>query len=175
MPTDRRRTRPDLGAVAVSGLATCAWYAVPDVVPGRGRRALVKTAVLLTGITLGVAVTREGRQARSGLRAAQRDDPASRHDADAPAGVPDEATDVPADDATAVPPSVAVAVLGTGLVLTGVLTVAGERWLYRRAEAMRARGVRAPHTRVGLVMGGVAAALAALDPPLAQSPAAPAR
>lgn len=42
--------------------------------------------------------------------------------------------------------------------------VAGEKWVYRRGERLRDRGVRLPHTRVGLAVGALAVALAAAEP-----------
>ncbi|MGO1295174.1 MAG: hypothetical protein ACTMIE_13795, partial [Cellulosimicrobium funkei] len=51
-----------------------------------------------------------------------------------------------------------------GLALATTLVVAGEKWVYRRGERLRDRGVRLPHTRVGLVVGALAVALAAAEP-----------
>lgn len=67
-------------------------------------------------------------------------------------------------DARRLPPALA-AVLGVaGLAAGTALTVAGERWVYRRGERLRARGVRLPHTRVGLVMGVLAAGIGLAEP-----------
>ncbi|MGO1242345.1 MAG: hypothetical protein ACTMHU_13035, partial [Cellulosimicrobium funkei] len=68
------------------------------------------------------------------------------------------------DDTTPVPAGVAVAGAAAGLALATTLVVAGEKWVYRRGERLRDRGVRLPHTRVGLVVGALAVALAAAEP-----------
>ena len=43
-----------------------------------------------------------------------------------------------------------------------MITVGVERWLFRRGEARRAQGSRFAHTRQGLALGGLEAALTAL-------------
>jgi hypothetical protein len=40
-----------------------------------------------------------------------------------------------------------------------MITVGVERWLFRRGERRRAQGARFAHTRQGLVLGGLEAAL----------------
>ena len=63
--------------------------------------------------------------------------------------------------------------LGDRTVLTGVdltvsaasrLAVVGEKVAYRWGERLRARGVRAPHVRVGLALGAAAGILGGLAP-----------
>ncbi|KLN35904.1 hypothetical protein FB00_02585 [Cellulosimicrobium funkei] len=175
------RRSADPRTVAIAGLMTVAWYAVPDVVRPRWARALAKTAVGTAGIVLTLTSTAEGIEAREGVRAlrdAARDagaagtDPDASPDrpADRPAGgAPDAArednTYVPDhDEATPVPPAVVVGGAAAGVALATTLVVAGEKWVYRRGERLRARGVRLPHTRVGLVLGALAVALAAAEP-----------
>ncbi|MCK0118260.1 hypothetical protein MWU57_14595 [Isoptericola sp. S6320L] len=178
----------DLGSVALSAGATLAWYAVPDVVRPRWARVLVKTTVLVAGVGLALAVTREGAEARAAVREvrdlrdrlrAVADAPGGEgpgaddgHDQDLdldldldldPSGVPD---DDPAEGTTGPGRAVVAGVAVTaGLALAGSLAVLGERWAYRVGERLRARGVRAPHTRVGLVLGAAAAGLAAVEGP----------
>ena len=43
-----------------------------------------------------------------------------------------------------------------------MITVGVERWLFRRGEARRAQGSRFAHTRQGLALGGLEAALTVL-------------
>ncbi|KON74885.1 hypothetical protein ACFCZ3_11405 [Cellulosimicrobium cellulans] len=175
------RRSADPRTVAIAGLMTVAWYAVPDVVRPRWARALAKTAVGTAGVVLTLTSTAEGIEAREGVRAlrdAARDAGATGAEPDAspdrpedrPAdGAPDAArednTYVPdRDEATPVPPAVVVGGSVAGVALATTLVVAGEKWVYRRGERLRARGVRLPHTRVGLVVGALAVALAAAEP-----------
>ena len=55
-----------------------------------------------------------------------------------------------------------LAVLGGAVAGSALVTLALERWLFRRGERRRASGVRFAHTRQGLVLGGLEAALIAL-------------
>jgi hypothetical protein len=171
------RRSADPRTVAIAGLMTVAWYAVPDVVRPRWARALAKTAVGTAGVVLTLTSTAEGIEAREGVRAlrdAARDAGASGADPDAspdrpadeaPDAVREDNTYVPDhDEATPVPPAVAVGGAVAGVVLATTLVVAGEKWVYRRGERLRARGVRLPHTRVGLALGALAVALAAAEP-----------
>ncbi|MNW67504.1 hypothetical protein D3C74_460940 [compost metagenome] len=50
------------------------------------------------------------------------------------------------------------------LGVTTALAVVGEKVAYRWGERLRARGVRAPHARVGLVLGAAAGILGGLAP-----------
>lgn len=167
------RRSADPRTVAIAGLMTVAWYAVPDVVRPRWARALAKTAVGTAGVVLTLTSTAEGIEAREGVRAL-RD---AARDAGATGAEPDASPDRPADaaredntyvpdhdEATPVPPAVVVVGSVAGVALATTLVVAGEKWVYRRGERLRARGVRLPHTRVGLVVGALAVALAAAEP-----------
>lgn len=173
------RRPADPRAVAIAGLSTFAWYAVPDVVGPRWARALAKSAVATTGVVLTVAATAEGREAREGARqvcGAIRSIP-DRGSAEDLAGGPasDAAPDDPAREDNVfvpdhdarpvpVPPGLLAAAAVGGVAAATTLAVAGEKWAYRCGERLRARGVRMPHARVGLVLGGLAVALAALEP-----------
>ncbi|QJW38638.1 peptidase S9 [Cellulosimicrobium protaetiae] len=160
---------------------TVAWYAVPDVVRPRWGRALAKTAVGAAGVALMLTATAEGREARDGVRSlrdAVRE--VGTPSPDAPVDVPpddvalgdgpddvvrEDNTYVPDhDDVTLAPPAVLAAGAVGGVALATTLAVAGEKWAYRRGERLRARGVRLPHTRVGLALGALAVALAAAEP-----------
>ncbi|WP_407319335.1 hypothetical protein UQW22_02860 [Isoptericola halotolerans] len=165
----------DLRSVAVSGLTTFAWYAVPDVVRPRWARALAKTAVLAAGVALGTVTTREGAEARAAARAVQ-DEIRSAREASAAASSGTGATDTTTEAAVSEPPEpgatgagravvATVAVVVGGVAAAGAVVVLGERWTYRFAERLRGRGVRAPHVAVGLVLGAAAAGLDALEGP----------
>jgi hypothetical protein len=175
--TTRRAVDPT--TVAIAGATTLAWYAVPDVVRPRWARALLKTAIGAAGAVLTVTSTADGREAREAVRSlrdgaalvdetsATPGDDAALPGAPRPRGAEREDNAYAPDVARSpfpVPPAViAVGAVG-GVVASVALAVAGEKWAYRRGEALRARGVRAPHTRVGLAMGGVAVALAVAEP-----------
>ncbi|WP_418275106.1 hypothetical protein ACNHYB_09545 [Isoptericola jiangsuensis] len=75
--------------------------------------------------------------------------------------------DAPTDTVALVAPRPGVAVaVGLGAAaLAAVACVAAERWVHRRAEALRARGVRRPHVLVGAILGVVGAGMAAIDVP----------
>jgi len=182
------RRAVDPRTAAIAGLSTLAWYAVPDVVGPRWARALAKTAVATAGVALTLTSTDEGEQAREGVRSLREAVRAAgggttgadvgtgvdgapigdRADAatSAVAGRPEEDDSWAADpeEVAPVPTGVAVAGVATGLALATAAVVAGERWAYRRGERLRARGTRLPHTRVGLVLGALAVALAAAEP-----------
>ena len=182
METPAARRRVDARSVAITGLTTLAWYAVPDVVRPRWARALAKAGVLAGGVGLGVALTAEGRSAVDGMREV-RDELRDLRDADESAAQDGEvaspgaergdrdrddnvlAADVALDDADRLPdPAVAGTVAAGALALAVTIAVAGEKWAYRRGERWRAQGRRLPHTRVGLILGALAAVATALDP-----------
>ncbi len=179
MPVQQTETtRPwtfDARAGAAYGLMTAAWYTVPDLVERRGTRALLKTACGVAGAAV-LLRTGEGRQAIDGVRKV-RDALRDTEGSEVAAGTttPWEQTsdeDVPDNTPYTLTPveitpggKVAIAV-GTAVVLgaTTAFAVVGEKGAYRWGERMRARGVRAPHLRVGLVLGAAAAALGGLVP-----------
>jgi len=175
METPAARRRVDATSVAITGLTTLAWYAVPDVVGPRWARAVAKAGVLVGGLGLGLAVTAEGRSAVERMREAcgeLRD----LRDADRIGGGDDDgpreerednvlATEEALDGADPLPgPAVAGAAVAGAVALAVSVAVAGEKWAYRRGERWRAQGRRLPHTRVGLVLGVLAAAATVLDP-----------
>lgn len=164
-PTPAERTGVDPRSVVINGVTTFAWYAVPDVVRPRWARALAKTAVVAAGAALGAGTTREGAEARAavcdvrdGIRSATVPSDTDPSDTDPSATAPDGTGAGRAVAAT-------VAVVG-GMAVAGTLAVLGERWIYRFAERLRGRGVRAPHTAVGLVLGAAAAGLAVIEAPV---------
>ena len=172
----------DPRALAIAGVSTLAWYAVPDVVRPRWARGLAKATVGTACLALTLTSTRDGQDAREGVRSVRDAVRAAAEgtagdeaagdgvEAGSPGGVREDNAYAPAhgDEPLPVPPGVLVAGALGGTALAVTLVVAGEKWLYRRGERLRARGVRLPHTRVGLAMGVVAAALAAVEPFLAK-------
>ena len=176
-------TRPwtfDARACATYGLMTAAWYTVPDLVERRGTRALLKTACGVVGTAV-LLRTFEGRQAVDAVRKV-RD---AIRETGLPAGTstPGEQTsgdvqeDTPHDlTPVEIAPRAKVAIaVGTAAVLgaTTAIAVVGEKGAYRWGERMRARGVRAPHLRVGLVLGAATAVLSALNAPPGAAPDVP--
>lgn len=179
-------TRPwtfDARAGVVNGLTTAAWYTVPDLVERRSTRALLKTVCGVAGCVV-LLRTVDGRQAIDGVRkvrdavrdAGREPDPAGVGPYDGFAADVDRAHVGPgASDGTA-PDLTPVGITTTGKVAiavgaavvvgaTAALGVVGEKAAYRWGERMRARGVRAPHLRVGLVLGAASALLGGLNPP----------
>ena len=171
----------DARSAAVYGLMTAAWYTVPDLVERRSTRALLKTVCGVSGIAL-LLRTEDGRDALEGVRRLRDAMREPEHD-DALAGTsasvagataPGEADsgDVPDNTlhgltSVEITPAGKAAVATGAVVVLGVTTalaVVGEKVAYRWGECLRARGVRAPHARVGLVLGAAAAVLGGLAP-----------
>lgn len=159
---------------AVYGLMTAAWYTVPDLVEQRGPRALLKTACGLAGAAV-LLRTSEGRQAIDGVRKIRdtlRDAEGTEVAAGTTAPWEQASDDVPDNTLHSLTPveitpggKVTIAVgAAVALGATTVIAIAGEKGAYRWGERMRARGVRSPHLRVGLVLGVAAAALGGLLP-----------
>ena len=132
--------------LAVGTGATIAWYALPDVVRSRPLRGLVKVGLLgAMGWSL-VSLMPEGDELPP------YDDEMDCSEAK---------TEDPLDGVTEAEPR-ELAVLAGAVLGSAVVTVAVERWLFRRGEARRAQGTRFAHTRQGLALGGLEAALTAL-------------
>ena len=129
--------------------ATVAWYALPDYVRSRPLRGLIKTGLLgVIGWSLVSMLPDEPELAHY-------DD-----EVDCSKGA-EAAGEDPLDDITEADPS-ELAVLAGAAVGSAMITVGVERWLFRRGERRRAQGSRFAHTRQGLVLGGLEAALTAL-------------
>lgn len=123
--------------LAVSTGATIAWYALPDVVRSRPLRGLVKVGLLgAMGWSL-VSLMPEGDELPP------YDDEMDCSEAK---------TEDPLDGVTEAEPR-ELAVLAGAVLGSAVVTVAVERWLFRRGERRRAAGVRLAHTRQGLALG----------------------
>ncbi len=146
-------------------VVTGAWYAMPDVVRSRPLRTVLKLGIVAGSVAYGVAAGRvaDGPSGDAGA------DPAPADGADALTRVRALTDRSVAFDAAALglPGSAQTSGrgdlrrqavgLGVGAAAVG-LTVAGERGIHRYGERLAARGVRAPHTRVGAVIGLLTAA-----------------
>ena len=124
--------------------ATVAWYALPDYVRSRPLRGLVKAGLL------GVLGWSMVAQLPEGAELAPYDDEDVDCSKSSPVAGVTEAD--PAELAV-----LAGAALGSAMITVGV-----ERWLFRRGERRRAQGARFAHTRQGLVLGALEAAVTVL-------------
>ena len=126
--------------------ATVAWYALPDYVRSRPLRGLIKTGLLgVIGWSLVSMLPDEPELA-------PYDD-----EVDCSKGA-EAADEDPLEGVTEAAPC-ELAVLGGAVAGSALVTLALERWLFRRGERRRASGVRFAHTRQGLALGGLAAVL----------------
>ena len=135
---------------AVGVGATVAWYALPDYVRSRPLRGLVKAGLL--GV-LGWSMVAQ-------LPEAAELPPYDDEDADCSKSSPVAGED-PLDGVTEADPAELAVLAGTALG-SAMITVGVERWLFRRGERRRAQGSRFAHTRQGLALGGLEAALTVL-------------
>lgn len=147
MPSTPPATR--VLAAAVTGAATAAYYATPDVVRSRTARGWLKAGLSLAAAAGSFPESRRAGAAAEAARV-ERGDPPLREAFEA----------TPARGRTAVVAAGAVAVAGS---VAGV--VALERWIFRRGEARAAAGVRWAHTRTAVVLGVLAAAVTLLPDP----------
>ena len=137
------------GFVAGVG-ATVAWYALPDYVRSRPLRGLVKAGLL------GVLGWSMVAQLPEGAELPPYDD----EDTDCSKSSPVAGED-PLEGVTEADPA-ELAVLAGAALGSAMITVGVERWLFRRGEGRRAQGARFAHTRQGLALGGLEAALTVL-------------
>ena len=132
--------------LAVGAGATLAWYALPDVVRSRPLRGVMKAGLLgAIGWSLVSMLPDEPELA-------PYDD-----EVDCSKGA-EAADEDPLEGVTEAAPC-ELAVLGGAVAGSALVTLALERWLFRRGERRRASGVRFAHTRQGLALGGLAAVL----------------
>ena len=127
--------------------ATVAWYALPDYVRSRPLRGLVKTGLL------GVLGWSMVAQLPKGAELPPYDD----EDVDCSKSSPVAGED-PLEGVTEADPAELTVLAGAALG-SAMITVGVERWLFRRGERRRAQGARFAHTRQGLVLGGLEAAV----------------
>lgn len=145
-PLNLSMTPTRAAGLAVGTGATIAWYALPDVVRSRPLRGLVKVGLLgAMGWSL-VSLMPEGDELPP------YDDETDCSEAK---------TEDPLDGVTEAEPR-ELAVLAGAVLGSAVVTVAVERWLFRRGERRRAQGARFAHTRQGLALGALEAAVTVL-------------
>jgi hypothetical protein len=147
-------------AAALTGAATTAYYATPDVLRTRQARAVAKVALLAVSTTaLAVPEVRLARAAAE--ERAATGEAAPTPDWRAALG--------------ALPPARRAALAAVPAVLLAgsvAATVAAERWIFRKGEARAAAGRRLPHTGPALLHGALAAALALIPPQPRRDPLA---
>lgn len=144
------RLRPAL----MVGAMTIAYYASPDAVSSRPLRGAVK-AVLAGGITA-VSID-DWRRDRAAARAA----------AESGSDAVESELDVTGDEELTTAELIRRMPAGKGAALAGVaggamaasilVTVAAERWIFRRGQARAAAGTPLAHTLPALLWGGIAA------------------
>ena len=144
-----------VGPTRVAGFAagvgaTVAWYALPDYVRSRPLRALVKAGLL------GVLGWSMVAQLPEGAELPPYDDEDTDCSKSSPVAGEDPLEGITEADAAE------LAVLAGAALGSAMITVGVERWLFRRGERRRAQGSRFAHTRQGLALGGLEAALTAL-------------
>ena len=186
---DRRDAIEDLTSAAVA----FAWYAMPDVVRSRRVRGVAKVALLVPTVVIAVGQIRRSadagaeaiRAAReeggSGLETAD-DRPEARAESVGAAGPADGSANEGgaalgrSGSADGVgdgsPLARRAALVGAGVAVVGggvAATIAGERALFRLGERLGDRGVRWPHTRIGVAAAltsvGLSIAAASLAEP----------
>lgn len=151
MPTTPARSQ--VLAATVTGVATAAYYATPDVIRSRTRRGWAKaglSAVVVAGSLLDVRRSLAEARAEQAARGADDAEPVDWQRVlteTSPRGK-----------------AVAGAVATGALTLSVLSVVVAERWIYRRGERRRAAGVAWPHSRTALALG-VGSAVLSLVPP----------
>lgn len=148
-------TRPPTSrttAALVSGAATAAYYATPDLIPSRTTRGWVKAGLVAVSVAASVPELRASRSSGSG-------------DGEGAGALAQVLRSMPARGRAAAAGVVAVSVVGTVACV-----VAGERWMFRRGERRAAAGKRFPHTGPALVYGALTAALGLIPPPEERRP-----
>lgn len=175
MPSTSRRGH--LAGAAITGLVAAAWYAMPDHLPRRSQRFPAKIALLAGGgaiyAWLAPGGAREDREDGTVPLPGRTDTPPD----DERATTDEEqevATRLGATLGRLSPRGVAGIVVG-GLSLTAATAVLQERLIHRFGERLGRRGVTLPHTRIGLVLGAVAALSGASTPERAARPGRDAR
>ncbi len=153
-----------------SGALTFAWYALPDAVASRRARGVAKAALFVPMAAIGVMAGRRDAAAEAADDAA---DPAAHgrlgriraltHTEpvlDLSAIEADAGHDAGAVEgrrlAARIPSARQAALIAAGLAVVAVSAagfVATERGVHRYGERLGARGVRLPHTRIGVVAG----------------------
>lgn len=140
-PTEHTHVAAAPARAAVMGLTTLAWYALPDLVRSRGVRTVLKLGLLGAG-GAGWVLARPEKPLPTGAQGPDAFDEVFEAIRNEP-----------------------LKTLGMGAVIVGlttVLSVAGEKAIFRFGERRRTRGARGAHTVPALVLGALGAASAAV-------------
>lgn len=163
MPTTPPASR--VLVAAVTGAATTAYYATPDLIRSRTARGWAKAGCAAVVAAAAVPDLRKAR-ADASARRVRREQEARR--ATSTAEPPEEPVGL-RDALDGMSPRARVVVGATAAALVAgsvAMTVAGERWIFRRGEVRRAAGRSWPHTRAAVVWGLVSAGMLLVpDPP----------
>ncbi len=176
--TTPRPTRTRVLAALVTGAATTAYYASPDLIRSRTARGWVKVALSAANVAASVPDLRAALADRKQKHAATATGSLRLGGTDVPDGTGLDATGVvhravdenrTSDDAPGAPrdvrPALVAGVVVAGLAASTVGTVAFERWIFRRGEALAAAGRPLPHTRTAIVLGVLMTALTLIPDP----------
>ena len=149
---------------SATGVIACIWYSLPDYVPSKRRRTLIKAVLLVPAGVYGARLGREG--IADGSEDAQHgsvvpglpcdnvrgDQPAqsqpARHRGSHPAAQADAWWD-------RVPPGAQLGIVVGMITVLTAGSIAAERAIYRIGEELARRGVSRPHTKLGLVLGAL--------------------
>lgn len=162
------QNRRTLAHAIVASAASCAWYSIPDHLQRRGPRAWATAAVLAASAAATVRIGTEDPP----VPEPERDEAPRGGEAfpgrpeGSPAGQdgasdPDEVRTAKVAGTAKVADAAAIVVGALGPATATM--VAQERLLHGLGERLGRRGVSHPHTRVGLVLGGVVGASASAE------------
>ncbi|WP_309133796.1 hypothetical protein [Cellulomonas sp.] len=167
--TTTRPTASRVLAALVTGVATTAYYATPDLIRSRTARGWAKAG--LAAVTLAASIP-DMRAAVAARRQEFATDGLRLDGIAVPDGTGLDATEPVAravdenrtsDDAPAPPrdlrPALVAGVAAATVAVSAVGTVAFERWVFRRGERLAAAGRPLAHTRAALVLGALSGAL----------------
>ncbi len=179
--------RRDVVEALTSAAVAFAWYAMPDVVRSPRVRGVAKVALMVPTAVVAVGQIRRAAEA---IRAAREEDGAALHTGDgvaelgesgpsaadrangsATSEVTEAGSPLSADAARGDSPLAGrAALIGAAVAIVGgaAATIAGERALYRLGERLGDRGVRWPHTRIGVASALMAGGLSITTAPGAE-------
>lgn len=154
------KIRPSIPfAIAETG-AVFGWYAMPDVIRSRPARTAAKVGLL------GGILAAEAWRNRETLTYLREVWVGSLDESPSCEGCEEPTIPAPEDEATAPPSPNPALLLGAGLATVGAtiaVAVAAERWLFRRGERGRARGITGAHTRQAAWLAALTGAVIIAD------------
>lgn len=136
-------------AVAAESLLTAAWYAMPDYILSRRRRAVAKTVVLVGAGLCGIHLGRSVNDEESASAAEPSKDVNDPLDAVKPSS---DASATQISEQEAVKKGLIIVIVGAAL---GAGAIYFETLIHRAANGLRERGLRRPHTVIGIIMGAL--------------------